>query len=86
MTVDQVGGRRRWVLGRYDRSIDDARSAPVVGGFSLSTEQDVDPGLRHLSRAADQGRRARRCRRPGDVDVDGRLVSSGRGDDPDDLR
>ena len=43
LTFDQVRGRRRWVLGDTIGRSTTLGSSPVVGGFSLSTQQDLDP-------------------------------------------
>ncbi len=58
LTFDQVRGRRRWVLGDTIGRSTTLGSSPVVGGFSLSTQAGSRSVLRHLSCAADQGRRA----------------------------
>ena len=73
-TVDQVGGRRRWVLGDTIGRSTTLGSSPVVGGFSLSTQQDLDPY--YAIYPAPQVRGAVRTPSTADVYVDGRLVSS----------
>ena len=73
-TVDQVGGRRRWVLGDTIGRSTTLGSSPVVGGFSLSTQQDLDPY--YANYPAPQVRGAVRTPSIADVYVDGRLVSS----------
>ena len=73
-TVDQVGGRRRWVLGDTIGRSTTLGSSPVVGGFSLSTQQDLDPY--YSIYPAPQVRGAVRTPSTADVYVDGRLVSS----------
>ena len=73
-TVDQVGGRRRWVLGDTIGRSTTLGSSPVVGGFSLSTQQDLDPY--YAIYPAPQIRGAVRTPSTADVYVDGRLVSS----------
>jgi outer membrane usher protein len=73
-TVDQIGGRRRWVLGDTIGRSTTLGSSPVVGGFSLSTQQDLDPYYSNYP--APQVRGAVRTPSIADVYVDGRLVSS----------
>ena len=43
LTFDQVHSRRRWVLGDTIGRSTTLGSSPVVGGFSVSTQQDLDP-------------------------------------------
>jgi outer membrane usher protein len=74
LTVDQVDGRRRWVLGDTIGRSTTLGSSPVVGGFSLSTQQDLDPY--YSIYPAPQVRGAVRTPSTADVYVDGRLVSS----------
>lgn len=74
LTVDQVNGRRRWVLGDTIGRSTTLGSSPVVGGFSLSTQQDLDPY--YSIYPAPQIRGAVRTPSTADVYVDGRLVSS----------
>jgi len=74
LTVDQVRGRRRWVLGDTIGRSTTLGSSPVVGGFSVSTQQDIDPY--YVTYPAPQIRGAVRAPSTADVYVDGRLVSS----------
>lgn len=74
ITVDQVGGRRRWVLGDTIGRSTTLGSTPVVGGFSLSTQQDLDPY--YSIYPMPQVRGAVRTPSIADVYVDGRLVST----------
>ena len=74
LTVDQVGGRRRWVLGDTIGRSTSLGSSPVVGGFSLSTQEDLDPY--YAIYPTPQIRGAVRTPSTADVYVDGRLVSS----------
>ena len=74
LTVDQVRSRRRWVLGDTIGRSTTLGSSPVVGGFSLSTQQDLDPY--YAIYPAPQIRGAVRTPSTADVYVDGRLVSS----------
>ena len=74
LTFDQVRSRRRWVLGDTIGRSTTLGSAPVVGGFSLSTQQDLDPY--YAIYPAPQIRGAVRTPSTADVYVDGRLVSS----------
>ena len=74
LTVDQVRGRRRWVLGDTIGRSTTLGSSPVVGGFSVSTQQDLDPY--YAIYPAPQVRGAVRTPSTADVYVDGRLVSS----------
>jgi outer membrane usher protein len=74
LTVDQLRGRRRWVLGDTIGRSTTLGSSPVVGGFSLSTQQDLDPY--YAIYPAPQIRGAVRTPSTADVYVDGRLVSS----------
>ena len=74
LTFDQVGGRRRWVLGDTIGRSTSLGSSPVVGGFSLSTQEDLDPY--YAIYPSPQIRGAVRTPSTADVYVDGRLVSS----------
>jgi outer membrane usher protein len=74
LSFDQVRGRRRWVLGDTIGRATSLGSSPVVGGFSLSTQQDLDPY--YSIYPAPQIRGAVRTPSTADVYVDGRLVSS----------
>ena len=74
LTYDQVRSRRRWVLGDTIGRSTTLGSSPVVGGFSLSTQQDLDPY--YAIYPAPQIRGAVRTPSTADVYVDGRLVSS----------
>ena len=74
LTFDQVRGRRRWVLGDTIGRSTSLGSTPVVGGFSLSTQEDLDPY--YAIYPAPQIRGAVRTPSTADVYVDGRLVSS----------
>jgi outer membrane usher protein len=74
LTVDQVRGRRRWVLGDTIGRSTTLGSSPVVGGFSLSTQQDLDPYYAIYPQPQIRG--AVRTPSTADVYVDGRLVSS----------
>jgi outer membrane usher protein len=74
LTVDQVHSRRRWVLGDTIGRTTTLGSSPVVGGFSVSTQQDVDPY--YAIYPAPQITGAVRAPSTADVYVDGRLVSS----------
>jgi outer membrane usher protein len=74
LTFDQVRGRRRWVLGDTIGRSTSLGSAPVVGGFSVSTQEDLDPY--YAIYPAPQIRGAVRTPSTADVYVDGRLVSS----------
>jgi outer membrane usher protein len=74
LAFDQVRGRRRWVLGDTIGRSTSLGSAPVVGGFSVSTRQDIDPY--YAIYPAPQIRGAVRTPSTADVYVDGRLVSS----------
>ena len=74
LTVDQVRGRRRWVLGDTIGRSTTLGSSPVVGGFSLSTQQDIDPYYAIYPTPQIKG--AVRTPSTADVYVDGRLVSS----------
>ena len=74
LTVDQVRGRRRWVLGDTIGRSTTLGSSPVVGGFSLSTQEDLDPY--YAIYPSPQIRGAVRTPSTADVYVDGRLVSS----------
>jgi outer membrane usher protein len=74
LTFDQVRHRRRWVLGDTIGRSTTLGSSPVVGGFSVSTQQDVDPY--YAIYPTPQIRGAVRTPSTADVYVDGRLVSS----------
>ena len=74
LSIDQVRSRRRWVLGDTIGRSTTLGSAPVVGGFSLSTQDDIDPY--YAMYPAPQIRGAVRTPSTADVYVDGRLVSS----------
>ena len=74
LTFDQVRSRRRWVLGDTIGRSTTLGSTPVVGGFSLSTQEDIDPY--YAIYPAPQIRGAVRTPSTADVYVDGRLVSS----------
>jgi outer membrane usher protein len=74
LTFDQVRSRRRWVLGDTIGRSTTLGSSPVVGGFSLSTQGDIDPY--YAIYPSPQIRGAVRSPSTADVYVDGRLVSS----------
>ena len=74
LTVDQVRSRRRWVLGDTIGRSTTLGSSPVVGGFSVSTQEDIDPY--YAIYPTPQIRGAVRTPSTADVYVDGRLVSS----------
>ncbi len=74
LTIDQVHGRRRWVFGDTIGRSTTLGSSPVVGGFSVSTQQDIDPY--YAIYPAPQINGAVRTPSTADVYVDGRLVSS----------
>jgi outer membrane usher protein len=74
LIVDQVRSRRRWVLGDTIGRSTSLGSSPVVGGVSVSTQQDIDPY--YAIYPAPQIRGAVRTPSTADVYVDGRLVSS----------
>jgi len=74
LSFDQVPSRRRWVLGDTIGRSTTLGSSPVVGGFSVSTQQDLDPY--YAIYPAPQIRGAVRTPSTADVYVDGRLVSS----------
>jgi outer membrane usher protein len=74
LTFDQVRGRRRWVVGDTIGRSTTLGSAPVVGGFSVATQEDLDPY--YAIYPAPQIRGAVRTPSTADVYVDGRLVSS----------
>ena len=74
LTFDQVRGRRRWVLGDTIGRSTTLGSSPVVGGFSLSTQEDLDPYYSIYPQPQIRG--AVRTPSTADVYVDGRLVSS----------
>jgi outer membrane usher protein len=74
LTVDQVRSRRRWVLGDTIGRSTTLGSSPVVGGFSVSTQQDIDPY--YAIYPTPQIRGAVRTPSTADVYVDGRLVST----------
>jgi outer membrane usher protein len=73
-TVDQVRSRRRWVVGDSIGRSTTLGSAPVVGGFSVSTQPDLDPYYAAYPAPRVQG--AVRTPSTADIYVDGRLVSS----------
>ncbi len=74
LTFDQVRSRRRWVLGDTIGRSTALGSSPVVGGFSVSTQQDLDPYYSIYPQPQIRG--AVRTPSTADVYVDGRLVSS----------
>ena len=74
LTFDQVRGRRRWVLGDTIGRSTTLGSSPVVGGFSVSTQEDLDPYYAIYPEPEIRG--AVRTPSTADVYVDGRLVSS----------
>jgi outer membrane usher protein len=74
LTIDQVRGRRRWAFGDTIGRSTTLGSSPVVGGFSVSTQQDLDPY--YALYPMPQIRGAVRTPSTADVYVDGRLVSS----------
>jgi outer membrane usher protein len=74
LTFDQLRGRRRWVLGDTIGRSTTLGSSPVVGGFSVSTQQDIDPYYAIYPSPQING--AVRTPSTADVYVDGRLVSS----------
>jgi outer membrane usher protein len=74
LTFDQVRSRRRWVVGDTIGRSTTLGSSPVVGGFSVSTQQDLDPY--YTIYPAPQINGAVRTPSTADVYVDGRLVSS----------
>ena len=74
LTFDQVHSRRRWVLGDTIGRSTTLGSSPVVGGFSVSTQQDIDPYYAIYPSPQING--AVRTPSTADVYVDGRLVSS----------
>jgi outer membrane usher protein len=74
VTIDQIRSRRRWVFGDTIGRSTTLGSAPVVGGFSISTQQDLDPY--YVSHPVPQVRGAVRTPSTADVYVDGRLVST----------
>jgi outer membrane usher protein len=74
VTFDQVRSRRRWVLGDTIGRSTTLGSSPVVGDFSLSTQEDLDPY--YAIYPSPQIRGAVRTPSTADVYVDGRLVSS----------
>jgi outer membrane usher protein len=74
LTFDQVRSRRRWVLGDTIGRSTTLGSTPVVGGFSVSTQGDLDPY--YAIYPAPEIRGAVRTPSTADVYVDGRLVSS----------
>src|SRR6185295_9444992 len=73
LTIDQIRGRRRWVLGDTIGRSTTLGSSPVVGGFSVSTQQDIDPYYAIYPSPQING--AVRTPSTADVYVDGRLVS-----------
>ena len=74
LTVDQVSSRRRWSLGDTIGRSTTLGSSPVVGGFSLTTQPDLDPY--YTAYPSPQVRGAVRTPSIADVYVDGRLVQS----------
>jgi outer membrane usher protein len=74
LTFDQVHSRRRWVLGDTIGRATTLGSSPVVGGFSVSTHEDLDPYYSVYPEPQIRG--AVRTPSTADVYVDGRLVSS----------
>ena len=74
LSFDQVRSRRRWVLGDTIGRSTTLGSSPVVGGFSVSTQQDIDPYYAIYPSPQING--AVRTPSTADVYVDGRLVSS----------
>ena len=74
LTFDQVRRRRRWVLGDTIGRSTTLGSSPVVGGFGVSTQQDLDPY--YAIYPSPQVRGAVRTPSTADLYVDGRLVSS----------
>jgi outer membrane usher protein len=74
LTFDQIRARRRWVLGDTIGRATTLGSSPVVGGFSVSTQEDLDPY--YSIYPVPQIRGAVRTPSTADVYVDGRLVSS----------
>ena len=74
LTFDQVRSRRRWVLGDTIGRSTTLGSSPVVGGFSVSTQEDLDPYYAIYPQPEIRG--AVRTPSTADVYVDGRLVSS----------
>ena len=74
LTIDQVHGHRRWVFGDTIGRSTTLGSAPVVGGFSLSTQTSIDPYYTLFPSPQVQG--AVRTPTTADLYVNGRLVSS----------
>ena len=74
LSFDQVHARRRWVLGDTIGRSTTLGSSPVLGGFSVATEREVDPY--YAIYPAPQIRGAVRTPSTADVYVDNRLVSS----------
>jgi len=74
LTIDQVRSRRRWVFGDTFGRSTTLGSAPVVAGFSLSTQTSVDPYYTLYPSPRVEG--AVRTPTTADLYVDGRLVSS----------
>ena len=74
LSFDQVHSRRRWVLGDTIGRSTTLGSSPVVGGFSVSTQGDIDPYYAIYPSPQING--AVRTPSTADVYVDGRLVSS----------
>ena len=74
LTFDQVRSRRRWVVGDTIGRSTTLGSSPVVGGFSVSTQEDLDPYYAIYPQPEIRG--AVRTPSTADVYVDGRLVSS----------
>ena len=74
LTIDQVRHRRRWVFGDTLGRSTTLGSAPMLGGFSLSTQTSVDPY--YTLYPSPQVRGAVRTPTTADLYVNGRLVSS----------
>ena len=74
LTFDQIRSRRRWQLGDTIGRSTTLGSAAVVGGFSVSTQLNLDPY--YSAYPAPQIRGAVRTPSIADVYVDGRLVST----------
>jgi outer membrane usher protein len=74
LTIDQVRSRRRWEFGDTIGRSTTLGSAPVVGGFSLSTQSSIDPYFTLFPSPHVQG--AVRTPTTADLYVNGRLVSS----------
>jgi outer membrane usher protein len=72
-TVDQVGHRRRWIVGDTLGRATTMGSAPIVGGFSVSTELGLDPYYIAYPSPTIVG--AVQTPSTADVYIDGRLAS-----------